>query len=58
MSGFKPDDLAAAAKMSEGELELRRDEAKRQEENGRYYRQLYEWELRRRAMKAWEEAES
>lgn len=58
MSGFKPTHVAAVAKMSEGELELRRDEAKGHEEHGRYYRQLYDWELRRRMIKERLEAEA
>jgi len=57
MSGFKPTHVTAVAKMSEGELELRRNDAKEHEEDGRYYRQLYEWEIRRRKMKEILEAE-
>ena len=57
MNGFKPTHVATVAKMSEGELELRRDEAKENEEDGRYYKQLYDWELRRRKTKELLEAE-
>jgi hypothetical protein len=57
VEGFKPNHVAAVAKISEGELELRRDDAKEYEEDGRYYRQLYDWELRRRKIKELLEAE-
>jgi len=58
VEGFKPNHVTTVAKMSEGELELRRDDAKEYEEDGRYYQQLYDWELRRRKIKELLEAES